>query len=205
MSSINMMIDKISNYRSTIFRKWVGCLCSLKEFSNELLNDFDAYHPHICRGFLGRHFIFYAQLCITSGHCHWSGRSKVYAAIGFSNQIYHGDDGRGYLTVLSGLVMYWQIFNFRLSALSSGYGLMLTLGAIAGFIGLLTGYFLQNRITVKMKALSESIAAAGGPPTPEQQTEMKSLSETVTRGGQISSVSLALALLGMSVAQYVFF
>jgi uncharacterized membrane protein len=113
--------------------------------------------------------------------------------------------GVAILTVLSGLVMYWQIFNFRLSALSSGYGLMLTLGAIAGFIGLLTGYFLQNRITVKMKALSESIAAAGGPPTPEQQTEMKSLSETVTRGGQITSVSLALALLGMSVAQYVFF
>jgi uncharacterized membrane protein len=113
--------------------------------------------------------------------------------------------GVAILTVLSGLVMYWQIFNFRLSALSSGYGLMLTLGAIAGFIGLLTGYFLQNRITVKMKALSESIAAAGGPPTPEQQAEMKSLSETVTRGGQITSVSLALALLGMSVAQYVFF
>jgi len=113
--------------------------------------------------------------------------------------------GVAILTVLSGLVMYWQIFNFRLSALSSGYGLMLTLGAIAGFIGLLTGYFLQNRTTGKMKAVSESIAASGGPPTPEQQTEMKSLAETVTRGSQITSVLLALSLLGMSIAQYMFF
>jgi uncharacterized membrane protein len=113
--------------------------------------------------------------------------------------------GVAILTVLSGLIMYWQIFNFRLSALSNGYGLMLTLGAIAGFIGFLTGYFLQNRTTGKMKALSDSIAASGGPPTPEQQAEMKSLSETVTRGSQITSVLLALALLGMSVAQYVFF
>jgi hypothetical protein len=54
-----------------------------------------------------------------------------------------------------------------------------------------------------MKAISTSIAASGGPPSPEQQAEMKSLSETVSRGGQITSVFLALALLGMSIAQYV--
>jgi uncharacterized membrane protein len=109
------------------------------------------------------------------------------------------------LSVLSGLVMYWEIFEFRLNALSTGYGLMLTLGAIAGFIGFLTGYFMQNRTTGKMKGLSNSIAASGGPPTPEQQAEMKSLSETVSRGSQITSVFLALALLGMSIAQYVYF
>ena len=113
--------------------------------------------------------------------------------------------GVGILTILSGLVMYWKIFDFRLSVLSNGYGLMLTLGAIAAFIGFLTGYFMQNRSTKKMKALSDSLGASGKPPTPEQQTEMKSLSETVSRGGQITSVFLALALLGMSVAQYVFY
>ena len=107
------------------------------------------------------------------------------------------------LTVLSGLVMDWEIFEFRLAALSTGYGLVLTLGAIAGFIGLLTGYFMQNRTTGKMKALSAAIGASGGPPTPEQQAEMQALSATVTRGGQITSVMLALAILGMSIAQYV--
>jgi uncharacterized membrane protein len=109
------------------------------------------------------------------------------------------------LSVLSGLVMYWEIFEFRLNALSTGYGLMLTLGAIAGFIGFLTGYFMQNRTTGKMKTISNSIVTSGGPPTPEQQAEMKSLSETVSRGSQITSVFLALALLGMSIAQYVYF
>lgn len=113
--------------------------------------------------------------------------------------------GVAILTVLSGLVMYWQIFNFRLSALSNGYGLLLTLGAIAGFIGFLTGYFMQNRNTQKMKVLSESFASAEAPPTAEQQEEMKSLAATVSRGSQITAVFLALSLLGMSIAQYVFF
>jgi uncharacterized membrane protein len=107
------------------------------------------------------------------------------------------------LTILSGLVMYWQIFEFHLNALSTGYGLMLTLGAIAGWIGFIIAYFMQNRTIHRMKAISTAIAASGGPPSPEQQAEMKSLSETVSRGGQITSVFLALALLGMSIAQYV--
>ncbi len=113
--------------------------------------------------------------------------------------------GVAILSVLSGLFMYWKIFDFRLNALANGYGLMLTLGSIAGLIGFFTGYFMQNRITRKMKVLSSSISASGGPPTPEQQAEMKSLGETVSRGSQITSVFLALALLGMSVAKYVFY
>ncbi len=56
-----------------------------------------------------------------------------------------------------------------------------------------------------MKAVSNSIAASGGPPSPEQQAEMKFLSGIVSRGSQITSVFLALALLGMSIAQYVYF
>jgi len=54
-----------------------------------------------------------------------------------------------------------------------------------------------------MKALSATIAATQGPPTPEQQAEMKALSEIVGKGSQITSVFLALSLLGMSIAQYV--
>lgn len=111
--------------------------------------------------------------------------------------------GVAVLSVLSGLLMYWQIFEFRLSALSTGYGLMLTLGGIAGMIGFLFGFFMQNRPIVRMKAISASIATSGSPPTPEQQAELKTLSDTVTRGGQITAVMLALALLGMSIAQYV--
>lgn len=99
--------------------------------------------------------------------------------------------------------MYWQIFEFQLRALSTDYGLVLTLGAIASFIGFLTGYFMQNRTTQRMKAISAAIPTSGGKPPPEQQTEMKALSETVARGGQITAVMLALALLGMSIAQYV--
>jgi len=36
------------------------------------------------------------------------------------------------LTLLSGWIMYWYLFGFRFSVLSSGYGLFLTIGSIAG-------------------------------------------------------------------------
>lgn len=113
--------------------------------------------------------------------------------------------GVAVLTWLSGLVMYWQISGFREGFLASGYGLTLTLGAVAGFIALLTGYFIQNRTIQRMKKLGAAMGAAGGPPTPEQQAEMGRLAQAVTRGGQITTVLLVLALVGMSVAQYMAF
>lgn len=109
------------------------------------------------------------------------------------------------LTFLSGLVMYWQISGFSASFLSSGYGLVLTLGGIAGFLALLSGYFIQNRTMERMKTLGAAMGAAGGPPTPEQQAEMGRLAQTVARGGQITTFMLVIALIGMSVAQYVAF
>lgn len=109
------------------------------------------------------------------------------------------------LTFLSGLTMYWQLSGFRISFLSSGYGLLLTLGGLAGAIALIPGYFMQNRSIQRMKALSAAIGASGGPPTAEQQAEMQSLSQTLTRGGQITTFILVLALIGMSVAQYAAF
>lgn len=111
--------------------------------------------------------------------------------------------GVSVLTILSGLVMYWEIFGFKLSALRTGYGLTLTLGALSALIAFVVGYYMQNLGIKRMKAISTSIAASGGPPSPEQQAEMKSLSDSVARGGQITSVFLAFALLGMSIAQYV--
>jgi uncharacterized membrane protein len=111
----------------------------------------------------------------------------------------------GVLTFLSGIIMYWQLSGFRASFLSSGYGLFLTIGGTAGFFALLSGYVLQYRSIQGMKALSAAIGAAGGPPSPEQQARMRSLSQTLTRGGQITTAIMVVALIGMAVAQYVAF
>jgi uncharacterized membrane protein len=109
------------------------------------------------------------------------------------------------LTFLSGLTMYWQLSGFRVSFLSSGYGLFLTIGGIAGFFALVTGYTMQYRSIQGMKALSAVIGASGGPPSPEQQARMRALSQTLMRGGQITTAIMVVALTGMAVAQYVAF
>lgn len=109
------------------------------------------------------------------------------------------------LTVLSGFLMYWQISGFRMGWIRSGYGLMLTLGAVFGLLGLLSGYYYQFRNIQKMKALSAELQAGGGPPSPEQMERMKAYSENVSKGGMITTLFVTIALIGMSIAQYVTF
>ena len=109
------------------------------------------------------------------------------------------------LTFLSGLWMYGEISGFHSGWITSGYGAVLTFGAIFGFAGWLMGFLTQFRTTQKMKALSVEMAAAGGPPKPEQIAEMQSLAAYMTRSGQILAIVLALSLVGMSAAQYVAF
>ncbi|HZD55861.1 MAG TPA: hypothetical protein VE136_04020 [Anaerolineales bacterium] len=111
----------------------------------------------------------------------------------------------GVLTFLSGLIMYWQLSGFRASFLSSGYGLFLTIGGTAGFLALLAGYTLQYRSIQGMKALSAAIGAAGGPPSADQRARMGVLSQTLMRGGQITTAIMVVALIGMAVAQYAAF
>jgi len=106
------------------------------------------------------------------------------------------------LNFLFGLVMYWQLSGFRPSFLYSGYGLYLTLGGVAGLLGLIAGFALRFRNTQRMKALGAAIGASAGPPTAEQQTEMRGLGQAVARGAQITTFLLVLAWIGMSVAQY---
>lgn len=109
------------------------------------------------------------------------------------------------LSMLSGIGMYWRLFNFRLSVLSSGYGLLLTIGGLGGISAFVSGYLYQYRHTESMKKISAAIAASGGPPTEQQMAQMQAHSAKVSLGGQITTILLVVALLGMSIAQYVTF
>lgn len=109
------------------------------------------------------------------------------------------------LTFLSGLLMYWRLSGFRASYLTTGYGLVLTLGAIAGLLALGAGYGMQYRVIQKMKALRAEIEAGGGPPSSEQMAKMQSLAQSAATGARVTTTFLVLALIGMSVAQYAAF
>jgi hypothetical protein len=107
------------------------------------------------------------------------------------------------LTVLSGFIMYWRISGFRLEWITSGYGLFLTIGSIAGIIAFFSGFLIQSRSINRLKAIGAQIQTSGGPPSAVQIAEMESLSERISRGGKISAILMTIALIGMSLAQYI--
>ncbi len=109
------------------------------------------------------------------------------------------------LSLLSGWIMYWNLFGFRLSILSSGYGLLLTIGAVAGTIAWIIALVFVRRAIAQMQAVGGAIQEQGGPPTPEQVSEMQAFGERLEKLGQWGVGFMVIALLGMSAAQYVSF
>ncbi len=109
------------------------------------------------------------------------------------------------LTFLSGFVLYWILSGFRGSFITSGRGLILTIGSLAGTIAWVLGFINQQPTGKRMQALSEEMAATGGPPQPDQITEMKALADKLSNDGIISTILVSISLIGMSISQYIVF
>jgi hypothetical protein len=105
--------------------------------------------------------------------------------------------------MLSGLLMYWILSGFRSSFLRSGYGLVLTMGGIAGVIAWIYAVVVIRGIFNQMQTIGQGIQAQGSPPTPEQATQMQALVARLGTVGQVALVFLVIALLGMATAQYI--
>ena len=108
----------------------------------------------------------------------------------------------GILTTVTGLLMYWEIFGFRSGAFSSGYGVALSIGALAGILALIAGFAFQFASIRKMKAINQEVASSGGQPSPDQMAELGRQGDRVALGGRIGVVLMTIALIGMSTAQY---
>ena len=106
------------------------------------------------------------------------------------------------LTMLSGLIMYWIISGFQLTFMSSGYGLVLTIGSIAGIIAWIYAVVVIRGIFKQMQIIGQGIQAQGSPPTPEQGTQLQALVARLGKVGQVALVFLVISLLGMATARY---
>jgi len=104
----------------------------------------------------------------------------------------------GWLTVLSGLLMYWQITGFDTAVIFTTR-LPLTLGAIAGIAAGIVGTAVQGRASGQLVALGKQITAQGNPPSPDQLATMGGLQETIQRGSRLSAVLMVLAVIGMVI------
>jgi len=109
------------------------------------------------------------------------------------------------LNMLAGLALYYILSGFRPSFFQSGYGLVLTIGGVAGVISWVMVVFLVRGIFNRMGALGRVIQSQGGPPTPEQASELKALGARLSSLGNYGLVLMAIAVVSMSVARYVRF
>lgn len=109
----------------------------------------------------------------------------------------------GTLTALSGVTMYFIVFDSLSVGLSSDYGLSLAIGGLFGLVALALGFLIQFRSIARMKTISQRIASADGPPSPEQMAEMAEMAKRLETGTKLGAVLMTVALVGMSVAQYV--
>ena len=119
----------------------------------------------------------------------------------FTNVVY----GAATLTMLSGLIMYGYLFEFRMEAMTSPYGLVLGIGGISGIIAWLVALTAIRSIISQMGTVGKAIQEQGGPPTPEQAAILGELSARLTRLGRVGLLLMTIAVIGMASAQYVDF
>ncbi len=109
------------------------------------------------------------------------------------------------LNLLSGLLLYGILFRFSARALTSPYAITLGVGGLAGVIAWAIALLVVRGVFDRMKGLGQAIQAQGGAPAPAQAAELQALGGRLVNLGQWAVAFLIVALLAMSVAQYVRF
>jgi len=124
----------------------------------------------------------------------FGGSNRMVVFIGVSNT----------LTVLSGILLYGALTNgFHLDWLSSGRGQVLTIGAVAGLLAWLVGMLVMLPVGRRMAKMIDDLAAVGGPPTPEQAATLQALRQKQGQAGSWLAIFLAVAVVGMAIAEYI--
>lgn len=106
------------------------------------------------------------------------------------------------LTFMAGLALYYILSGFRASFFRSGYGIVLTIGSIAGIISWVMVVIVVRGIFAQMGAIGSAIQAQGGKPTPEQAGRMGALAARLSSYGNFTLVLMLIAVFSMAAARY---
>ena len=104
------------------------------------------------------------------------------------------------LSFLSGWTMYFLQGWYK--SYTTPTDLVLGAGAVLGSAAFLHGLFVQRKATMRMRALGQEIAAAGGPPSSEQAAEAGELSAKISRNGVLLAYMLGITVVLMGTFQY---
>lgn len=109
------------------------------------------------------------------------------------------------ITVVGGLFLYWRDWHIYPSFgdwISSTFGVVLTIGALAAIAALGVGLSVTRPSARRLMALMGQVAASGAPPAPEVAAEMGAIQARMKTAARISLVLLVIAVLGMATARY---
>jgi uncharacterized membrane protein len=107
-------------------------------------------------------------------------------------------------TVLAGLILMWM----HASATDGGWmrtasGKLFMWGALVAIIGFVWGMVMATRLAKRMTARASAMAAAGRPPTPEEQAELRQGFARLSFHTRGAAIVLILAAAMMALARYV--
>ena len=89
--------------------------------------------------------------------------------------------------------------------LSSGYGIVLSLGSILGLVAWLLGFIVQRPAAMKIAALGKELAGSAGPPPEEKINEMALQQAKLQKTARITAILITLSVISMPVARFIIF
>ena len=113
--------------------------------------------------------------------------------------------GLSIVTVVAGWVMWFRNldqFGSLGDWLGTNFGLVLTIGGVLATVAAVEGSLGVGRNVERLVDLSDEIAASGGPPSPEQQSQIQRVGAEIEKFGKIDLVLLLLAVAAMATARY---
>ena len=108
-------------------------------------------------------------------------------------------------TIAAGLFLYWKDWHDYGGLgdfVSSGFGLGLTLGALAAIGAFLIGLLGTRPNVARLLALAARAAASEGPPPPEVAKEIPKVQARLKALGRTALALIVLAVLAMATARY---
>src|SRR5690606_6564649 len=109
-----------------------------------------------------------------------------------------------WLTVLSGVALYWRLSNgFAPAFFRSGMGTVFGIGGLLGIAGMVLGIAVSSPTAKKLGALGAAIAQGGGAPTPEQLAQNAKLQGRMLAAGRAGANILLASTAAMALARYV--
>lgn len=106
-------------------------------------------------------------------------------------------------SVLTGLSLFWvDSGGLQWSWITSRTGLTFSVGAV---LALVTAFVAQRVAVPRVKRLGQlgaAMAASGGPPSPEQASEMRAIQGELLRGSRVGATLMMVTVLLMAVARY---